>query len=59
MNQKQFDALISFSYNCGQGNLKKLVDQRTLQQIAEEILAYNKSKGKYVKGLARRREAER
>ena len=23
LNQNQFDALVSFSYNCGQGNLKK------------------------------------
>ena len=59
LNQNQFDALVSFSYNCGQGNLKKLVGKRTLPQIADEILAYNKSKGKYLRGLARRREAER
>ena len=25
LNQNQFDALVSFSYNCGIGNLKKLV----------------------------------
>jgi len=30
-----------------------------LTEIANEILSYNKSKGKYLRGLARRREAER
>ena len=59
LNQNQFDALVSFSYNCGQGNLKKLVANRTLPQIAEEITQYNKSKGVYLKGLARRRKAEK
>ena len=59
INQNQFDALVSFSYNCGQGNLKKLVANRTLPQIAEEITQYNKSKWVYLKGLARRREAEK
>ena len=39
--------------------LKKLVANRTLPQIAEEITQYNKSKGVYLKGLARRREAEK
>ena len=59
LNQNQFDALVSFTYNCGPGNLKKLVANRTLPEIANEILSYNKSKGKYLRGLARRREAER
>ena len=59
LNQNQFDALVSFSYNCGQGNLKKLVGKRNLSQIANELLEYNKSKGKELKGLVRRRAAER
>jgi len=59
LNQNQFDALVSFSYNCGQGNLKKLVGKRNLSQIANELLEYNKSKGKVLNGLVRRRAAER
>ena len=59
LNQNQFDALVSFTYNCGPGNLKKLVGNRNLSQIANELLAYNKSKGQYLRGLARRRAAER
>lgn len=59
LNQNQFDALVSFTYNCGNGNLKKLVKNRTLSQIAEAILLYNKSNGKVLEGLKRRREAER
>ena len=41
LNQNQFDALVSFTYNCGAGNLKKLVTGRTLPQIADAMLAYN------------------
>lgn len=59
LNQNQFDALVSFSYNCGVGNLKKLVNNRTLPEIAEALLLYNKSSGKVLAGLVRRREAER
>ena len=46
LNQNQFDALVSFTYNCGNGNLKKLIKGRTLPEIAEAMLLYNKSNGK-------------
>lgn len=59
LNQNQFDALVSFAYNCGAGNLKKLVTGRTLTQIADAMLAYNKGSGKVLPGLVRRRQAER
>ena len=59
LNQNQFDALVSFTYNCGPGNLKKLVNGRTIPQIADALLKYNKAGGKVMKGLTRRREAER
>ncbi len=59
LNQNQFDALVSFTYNCGNGNLKKLIKNRTLSQIAEALLLYNKSNGKVLNGLVRRRQAER
>ena len=59
LNQNQFDALVSFTYNCGSGNLKKLIANRSLAEIAEAMLLYNKSNGKTLSGLVRRREAER
>lgn len=59
LNQNQFDALVSFTYNCGNGNLKKLIAGRTLPEIADAMLLYNKSNGKVLAGLTRRREAER
>lgn len=59
LNQNQHDALVSFAYNCGAGNLKKLCEGRTLSQIADKMLAYNKGGGKVLAGLTRRRNAER
>ena len=59
LNQNQFDALVSFTYNCGNGNLKKLIKNRSLGEIAEAILLYNKSNGTVLAGLVRRRQAER
>ena len=59
LNQNQFDALVSFTYNCGNGNLKKLINGRTLPEIADAMLLYNKSNGKVLAGLTRRRQAER
>lgn len=59
LNQNQFDALVSFTYNCGPGNLKKLVAGRTPSQIADAMLQYNKSGGKVISGLTKRRKAER
>lgn len=58
LNQSQFDALVSFAYNCGNGNLKKLIKNRSLEQIAEAMLLYNKSNGKVLQGLVERRQAE-
>lgn len=64
LNQNQFDALVSFSYNCGCGNLKNLVADkngkatRDKETIAKKILLYNKCNGKVMKGLANRRQKE-
>lgn len=59
LNQNQFDALVSFCYNCGQGNLKNLCVNRTITQVPNEMLKYVKSKGITLRGLVRRREAEK
>lgn len=58
LNVNQFSALVSFCYNCGPGNLKKLVEGRNAKQIAAAIPQYNKSGGKVLIGLIRRRNAE-
>ena len=58
-NQNQFDALVSFCYNCGIGCLKTLCKNRTNEQIAEALLLYNKANGKVLEGLNRRRKDER
>lgn len=59
LNQSQFDALVSFCYNCGPGNLDALChDNATLDAVAADMLAYNKGGGKVLPGLVRRRQAE-
>lgn len=59
LDQGQFDALVSFCYNCGPGTLKKLVSGRTVEEIAEHITDYTKSGGKVIDGLVRRRQKEK
>ena len=54
-NQNQFDALVSFTYNCGTRNLRDLCKDRTNDQIAEKITSYNKAGGKVLIGLVKRR----
>ena len=58
LNQNQFDALVSFAFNLGAGNLRKLCKGRTAAQIARTMPNYNKAAGKVLAGLKRRREAE-
>lgn len=58
INQNQFDALVSFTYNCGAGNLRTLCANRNIEQVGQSIKKYNKAGGKVLKGLVRRREVE-
>jgi GH24 family phage-related lysozyme (muramidase) len=58
LNQNQFDALVSFTYNCGNGSLQQLCKGRTIAQIADNITKYNKGGGNVLPGLVRRRMAE-
>ena len=55
LNQNQFDALVSFSYNCGTGALAKVMQ---VADPTEKMKLYTKSKGIELKGLVRRRNAE-
>ena len=58
LNQNQFDALVSFAFNLGAGNLRKLCKGRTAAQIALAMTQYRKANGKVLAGLRRRRAAE-
>lgn len=42
LTQNQFDALVSFCYNCGPGNLQKLCRGRTVDQIGNALMLYTK-----------------
>lgn len=64
INQDQFDALVSFAFNVGEGNFKRSSVLRHLNaglyaKAADAFLAWNKSKGKVLPGLTRRRKEER
>lgn len=64
VNQNQFDALVSFAYNCGVGNLKSSTLLKKVNAnpndatISNEFLRWNKAAGKPLKGLTNRRIAE-
>lgn len=58
LNANQRDALISFAFNCGAGCLQTLCRGRSLPQIRDAMALYNKSGGKVLVGLQRRRAAE-
>jgi len=64
LNQNQFDALVSFTFNVGAGNLQKSTLLKRLNQgdyrgAAEQFGAWNKAAGKVMKGLVTRRADER
>lgn len=57
-SQNEFDALCSFTYNCGVGNLDKLIKNRTHSQIADAIPLYCHAGGRKLSGLVKRRDYE-
>ena len=64
LNQNQFDALVSFTFNLGAGNLKRSTLLKKLNAgdyhgAAEEFPRWNKSNGRVLPGLVKRRSAER
>ncbi|MEW9678711.1 lysozyme [Pseudomonas sp. TE50-2] len=64
LNQNQWDALISFTYNLGSANLKssrlrRLLNTGDYAGAAEQFPRWNKAGGKVLPGLVRRRAAER
>lgn len=59
LNQNQFDALVSFTYNCGAGGLKYLCLNKTVKEIGYALpKTYVTSNGVYLDGLYNRRLKE-
>lgn len=63
LTQSQFDALVSFTYNCGEGNLARSgllrkVNAKDFEGAADEFAKWNRGGGKVLRGLTRRRAAE-
>ena len=51
INGFQYDALVSFCYNCGEGNLKKstllrYVNEGKFEEASKEFIKWNKANGK-------------
>jgi lysozyme len=63
-NQCHLDAMVSFSFNVGLGNLQASTlrmkyNRGDFSGAADEFLKWRKSNGVVLRGLERRREAER
>lgn len=63
-SQGQFDALVSFSFNVGLGNLQNSTlrmkhNREDYAGAAQEFLKWNKAGGKVLKGLDKRRKGEK
>lgn len=64
INQNQFNALVSFAYNVGMGNLmkstllKKVNANHNDFTIRNEFMKWNKANGKELRGLTLRRKDE-
>lgn len=60
VNQNQYDALVSFCYNGGQGMLRQLVTGYTKEQVAGRFLLFTGSSSPaFTQGLRNRRAKER
>tara|TARA_R100000781_G_scaffold22616_1_gene16780 strand:- start:2645 stop:3088 length:444 start_codon:yes stop_codon:yes gene_type:complete len=63
LNQNQFDALVSWTYNLGPKNLQsstllKVLNQEKYNDVPAQMRRWNKANGEVKQGLIRRREAE-
>lgn len=64
LTQSQFDALVSLTYNIGIGaftnsTLLKVLNNEDYEEAANQFLRWNRSGGRVMDGLRRRREKER
>jgi len=62
-NQGQFDALVSFSFNVGLGNLQRSsirmrYNRGDIEEAADAFLMWTKAAGKVLPGLVKRRRDE-
>lgn len=63
LNQNQFDALVSFTFNVGNGafngsTLLKVLNQGNYSQVPDQLRRWNKAGGQVVQGLVNRRQNE-
>lgn len=58
LNKNQFNALVSFTCDCGPMCLKQLCQGRDETAIGEKMVLYNKAGGKVLGGLTKRRMEE-
>lgn len=63
LTQHQFDALVSFAFNCGLGALKKStllkrVNAKRFDEVPAEFMKWTRGGGRQLAGLVRRRRAE-
>jgi len=61
ITQGQYDSLVSFTYNCGSGNLKgiaRLINAGDSCSAGKLLIRYHHAKGKSLPGLVRRRNLE-
>jgi lysozyme len=63
LEQHQYDAIVSWCFNLGCGNLRAstlllVLNSGELDAVSEQIVRWNKSKGKALAGLTRRRKSE-
>lgn len=64
LNQNQFDALVSFTYNCGAGALQRstlleLLNQGKYEEAADQFDVWIKSGNQVLNGLVKRRAKEK
>lgn len=59
-SQNEFDALVSFTFNCGSANLKALLKNgiRSRYEIEKYLPQYRKAGGRVIQGLINRRNDE-
>ena len=63
LSQDQFDALVSFIFNCGAGNFKNstmlsMINRGEFENAAAQFVRWNRAAGNVMVGLTRRRMAE-